>query len=251
MKFRNRWFDLTCLAAVLVTVLVACPGGSTTTADTTKPTVSLGTSSTNITTAGNLTLTATASDNVAVTKVEFFDGANKLGEDSSAGDGFTQAVTLASSNNGQKSYTAKAFDAAGNTQISAALVVTVAIPVVPVDSTRPTLKSSKALSSTSMELVFSEAIVSEAPVGGDVADNFGLLFCDVTVSTTCVTFTVTEASISSDGTTVTLTTILQKPNEQYLLNIIEANVKDLAGNEFNTAGSSPFLFTIFGFNPVP
>jgi hypothetical protein len=179
-----------------------------------------------------------------VTKVEFFDGTSKLGEDSSAGDGFTQAVTLASSNNGSKSYTAKAFDAAGNTQTSAALVVTVAIPVVVADTTRPTLKSSKALSSNSMELVFSEAIV-----GGDVADHFGLLFCDVTVSSTCVTFPITGASISTDKTTVTLNTALQKPNEQYLLSITEANVKDSAGNKFNTTGSSSFLFTIFGFTP--
>ena len=34
MKFRNRWFGLTC-AAVLLAVLVACPGGSTTPPDNT------------------------------------------------------------------------------------------------------------------------------------------------------------------------------------------------------------------------
>jgi hypothetical protein len=31
MKLRNRWFCLTCLAAALVAVLVACPAGQTTT----------------------------------------------------------------------------------------------------------------------------------------------------------------------------------------------------------------------------
>ena len=35
MKFRNRWFGLTCLVAVLVAVLVACPGGTTTPSDNT------------------------------------------------------------------------------------------------------------------------------------------------------------------------------------------------------------------------
>jgi hypothetical protein len=35
MKFRNRWFGLTCLAAALVAVLVACPARSTTPPDNT------------------------------------------------------------------------------------------------------------------------------------------------------------------------------------------------------------------------
>jgi hypothetical protein len=35
MKFRNRWFGLTCLTAALVAVLVACPAGSTTPPDNT------------------------------------------------------------------------------------------------------------------------------------------------------------------------------------------------------------------------
>jgi chitinase len=242
MKIHTRWFGPTFLAATLMAVLVACPTSTpnpTPTGDTTKPSVSLGTASTNITTAGSITLTATASDNVGVTKVEFFDGANKLGEDSSAGDGFTQAVTLASSNNGSKSYTAKAFDAAGNTQTSAALVVTVAIPVVGTDTTRPILTASTALSSTSVQLVFSEAIV-----GGDDPANFKLKLGDLTTS-----LAVTAASVSSDKTTVTLTTAAQTPDEQYLLFITEANVKDLAGNTFDQTGSNSLRFTIFGFKP--
>ena len=246
MKIHTRWFGPTFLAATLMAVLVACPTSTPNpapTGDTTKPSVSLGTSSTNITTAGSITLTATASDNVGVTKVEFYDGTSKLGEDSSAGDGFTQAVTLASSNNGSKSYTAKAFDAAGNTQTSAALVVTVAIPVVGTDTTRPILTASTALSSTTIKLVFSEAIV-----GGDVAANFKLQFVELPAAT-LKNFPVTAASLSSDKTTVTLTTDPQTPDEQYLLSITDANVKDLAGNEFKTADNSSFRFTIFGFKP--
>lgn len=246
MKIHTRWFGPTILVSTLMAVLVACPTSTpnpTPTGDTTKPSVSLGTASTNITTAGSITLTATASDNVAVTKVEFFDGANKLGEDSSAGDGFTQPVTLASSNNGSKSYTAKAFDAAGNTQTSAALVVTVAIPVVGTDTTRPILTASTALSSTTIKLVFSEAIV-----GGDVAANFKLQFVELPAAT-LKNFPITGASLSSDKTTVTLTTDPQTPDEQYLLSITDANVKDLAGNEFKTADNSSFRFTIFGFKP--
>ena len=251
MKIHTRWFGPTFLAATLMAVLVACPTSTPNpapTGDTTKPSVSLGTSSTNITTAGSITLTATASDNVGVTKVEFYDGTSKLGEDSSAGDGFTQAVTLASSNNGSKSYTAKAFDAAGNTQTSAALIVTVNIPVVVVDTIRPILTASKALEGEGLignrvQLVFSEAIV-----GGDVAANFKLQFVELPAAT-LKNFPVTAASLSSDKTTVTLTTDPQTPDEQYLLSITDANVKDLAGNEFKTADNSSFRFTIFGFKP--
>lgn len=248
MKIHTRWFGLT-LVFTLMSLLVACPAAPTTPADTTKPSVSLSTSSSTITTAGSITLTATASDDVGVSKVEFFDGTSKLGEDSSAGDGFKQAVSFTSSNNGQKSYTAKAFDAAGNTQISTALIVTVNIPVVVADTTRPTLTASTALEGEGLignrvQLVFSEAIV-----GGDVATNFSLKFFDVSVSDTFVDLAITSASVSSDGKTVTLNTAVQKPGEQYLLFITEANVKDLAGNTFNQTGSNSLLFTIIGFQP--
>ena len=251
MKIHTRWFGLT-FVITLMSLLVACPTSTPNpapTGDTTKPSVSLETTSTTITTAGSITLTATASDNVGVSKVEFFDGTNKLGEDSSAADGFKQVVSFTSSNNGQKSYTAKAFDAVGNTQTSTALIVTVNIPVVVVDTIRPILTASKALEGEGLignrvQLVFSEAIV-----GGDVASNFRLKFIDVSVSDTFVDLAVTGASISSDGTTVTLNTAIQKPGEQYLLFITEANVKDLAGNTFNQTGSNSLLFTIIGFQP--
>lgn len=116
-QFRKMTFGL-------LLILAACTGGG---GDTTKPTVSLSPSAINFTAAGTLTLTATASDNVAVTKVEFYDGSTKLGEDTTAADGFTQAVAFTATDNGTKSYTAKAFDAAGNNQTSSAVTVTVNI----------------------------------------------------------------------------------------------------------------------------
>jgi hypothetical protein len=88
-------------------------------------------------------------------------------------------------------------------------------------------------------LVFSEAIV-----GGDDPANFKLKLGDLTTS-----LAVTAASVSSDKTTVTLTTAAQTPDEQYLLFITEANVKDLAGNTFDQTGSNSLRFTIFGFKP--
>ena len=121
---------------VLTFVLTACPSGGSS-GDTSKPSVSLSSSNTNVTAAGSITLTATASDNVGVTKVEFFDGGNSLG--TATASPYTQSVSLSVADNGSKSYTAKASDAAGNSETSAAVSVTVNIPTV--DTTAPTIVS--------------------------------------------------------------------------------------------------------------
>ena len=121
MRFRNRWFGLTCLVAVLVTVLIACPGATTN--DTSKPTVSLTSSSINVTAPGSITLTATASDDTGVTNVEFFEASTKLGEKSTAP--YELSVNLTAANNGSKTFTAKASDAAGNNATSSAVTRTI------------------------------------------------------------------------------------------------------------------------------
>jgi len=94
-------------------------------ADTTPPTVALSSSSTNVTSAGAISLSAAATDNVGVTRVEFRDGTTLLSTDTSAP--FSASVNLTSTNNGTHTYTAKAFDAAGNATTSAPVSVTVNI----------------------------------------------------------------------------------------------------------------------------
>jgi Big-like domain-containing protein/cellulose binding protein with CBM2 domain len=93
--------------------------------DPTPPVVSLVSSATTVTVAGNITLTATATDNVGVVRVEFFDGTTLLGTDTVSP--YTQVLGLTAANNGTHSYTARAFDAAGTVGISAAVTVTVNI----------------------------------------------------------------------------------------------------------------------------
>jgi len=93
--------------------------------DTTPPTVALSASSATVTTAGTLSLTATATDNVRVASVEFRDGNVVLGTDSSAP--FTASVALTSANNGTHNYTARATDGAGNAATSNTVPVTVNI----------------------------------------------------------------------------------------------------------------------------
>ena len=97
--------------------------------DTTAPLVSLASSSTNVTVAGSITLTATATDNAGgsgVARVQFFDGTTLLGTDTTAP--YTQVVNLTSANNGTHTYTARASDVASNVGTSAGVTVTVNIP---------------------------------------------------------------------------------------------------------------------------
>lgn len=104
----------------------SCSGSNPPSGDATAPTVSLTASTASITSAGSVTLTAAASDNVGVTKVEFYKNGSILSVDSSSP--FSASDTFSSSaQNGSYSYTAKAFDAANNSATSGAKSVSVAI----------------------------------------------------------------------------------------------------------------------------
>jgi hypothetical protein len=102
---------------------------ATVTADTTAPTVAVTNPSSGATVAGTLTLTASASDDVAVMGVQFLiDGIATGAEDTSAPYSLDWASTLVA--NGNHVITARARDAAGNTA-SADVSVTVSNTAVP------------------------------------------------------------------------------------------------------------------------
>ncbi len=132
--FTARAYDAAGNVATSAAVSVAVNIPAST--DTTPPTVSLASSATTVTAAGTLTLTATASDNVGVTRVEFYDGTTLLASDTTSP--YTQGVSVGSANNGTHAFTAKAYDAAGNTRTSAAVSVVVNIPN-PTDTVPPTV----------------------------------------------------------------------------------------------------------------
>ena len=94
--------------------------------DRSAPTVSLTGSTAEITAAGGLDLAAETSDSRGVARVEFFDGAAKLGEATSSP--YTLNLNLGSSDNREHTYSAKATDRAGNSAMSAPLKVNVLIP---------------------------------------------------------------------------------------------------------------------------
>ncbi len=114
-------------------VTVTIPSADT--ADTTKPTVSITAPSSNSTVSGSVTLSANATDNVGVTGVQFkLNGVNLLTEDSTAPYSLTWNTDSVS--DGSYTLAAVARDAAGNTQTSSSVNVTVANgvddePVVP------------------------------------------------------------------------------------------------------------------------
>src|SRR5215831_5823466 len=127
-------------SAVSVTVNIA-------TADTQPPTVAISSpaSGSTYTSAQTVTLTATASDNVGVTRVEFWDGTILKG--TATAPPYTFAWTISSASNGSHAWTAKAYDAAGNSAASSAVSLTVNI--VTADTQPPTVAiSSPASGST-------------------------------------------------------------------------------------------------------
>jgi beta-lactamase superfamily II metal-dependent hydrolase len=94
-------------------------GGS----DTTAPTTSITAPANGATVSGTTTVTASASDNVGVTKVEFYlDGVLQSTATTSP---YSWSWNTTASANGTHSLTSKAYDAAGNAGTSAAVSVTV------------------------------------------------------------------------------------------------------------------------------
>jgi hypothetical protein len=132
--------------------------------DSTKPTVTLSSSNSSVTSAGGITLSADASDDVAVSKVEFFDGANKLGEAVTAL--YSLELFFTAADNGNHSYTAKAFDSSGNEATSNAVDVNVNIQASG-DTTAPTVSISSSQSSVTS--------ASSVKLSATASDNVGVV----------------------------------------------------------------------------
>ncbi|AWT34378.1 hypothetical protein GCM10008956_25600 [Deinococcus arenae] len=112
------------------------------TPDATKPTVALTAAPTTVTAAGTITLSATATDNVGVTKVDFYQGSTLISSDTTSP--YTATASVTSAQNGSVTYRAVASDAAGNTAEATASVtvnIDVTAPTVSVTATPSTLTS--------------------------------------------------------------------------------------------------------------
>lgn len=104
--------------------------------DTTAPTVSITSPVNNASVSGTISITASASDNVGVTKVQFkLDGAN-LGSAVTTAP-YTVSWNTASASNVSHTLTAVASDAAGHNTTSSTITVTVPLQVPPVPTLSP------------------------------------------------------------------------------------------------------------------
>ena len=112
--------------------------------DTTAPTVT----ATETGTSGTITLNATASDNVGVSKVEFYVDSVLKGTATAAP--YSLAINSTTLANGAHSYVAKAYDAANNVGSSSAVSFSVNNPIV--DTTAPTVTASESGSSGTITL---------------------------------------------------------------------------------------------------
>jgi hypothetical protein len=106
--------------------------------DTTPPSVSISSPAAGVTVSGTTTISASASDNVGVTRVEFLVDGVLLSSDTSSP--YSASWNTTSATNASHSLTARAFDAANNQTASAAVSVTVsnAAPPPP-DTTAPSV----------------------------------------------------------------------------------------------------------------
>ena len=168
----HEWFfDTTTLAGGGHTVSAAAfdaAGNSATstgvvvTVDNTSPTVSLTAPSNGTTVTGMITISASATDNLALDRVEFYrDGNVLLGADSSAPYGM--AWDSASASDGSHTLYAKACDRAGNETASAPRTVTVAGTV---DNTPPAVAISSPFDGSA---VFAKSKVTITAAASDAA----------------------------------------------------------------------------------
>ncbi|HYO74045.1 MAG TPA: Ig-like domain-containing protein, partial [Archangium sp.] len=101
-------------------------GGATVTVnvdnDWTPPTVSLTAPASGATVTGSVTVSATASDNVGIARVEFYDGSSLVGSDTTSP--FSLSWNSRNGPNGSRTLTARALDTAGNSATSAPVTVT-------------------------------------------------------------------------------------------------------------------------------
>jgi hypothetical protein len=176
-----------------------------TSGDTTAPSVSASESGSS----GTITLSASASDNVGVTKVEFYvDGALKGTDTTSAYSVTLDSTTLA---NGTHTLTAKAYDAAGNVATSSAVSFSVSNTTTSTQLLANPGFESGAVSWTASSGVINNDTTVAAHAGSWKAwlDGYGATHTDTLYQQAAIPSTATSATLAfwlqvqSDETTTT------------------------------------------------
>ncbi|TSC33658.1 glycosyl hydrolase family 18 protein [Corallococcus sp. Z5C101001] len=157
--------------------------------DTTAPVVTASSSTSSITAAGSLTISASATDDVGVTKIEILENGTLVATASS----YTRAFS-GSAQNGTYTYTVKAYDAAGNVG-SKTLTVTVSIPGTG-DTTAPVVTASASASRITA--------AGSVTISASATDNVGVTKIEIlengTAVATASSFTRTFSTSAQNGT---------------------------------------------------
>jgi Rieske Fe-S protein len=174
---------------------------------TAAPTVTLGSSSNNVTANGSINLTATVTSDpaVTITKVDFYDGATLLGTVNAAPYSFTPAA-FTSANNGTHNYTAKATDSSLKTGTSTIAAVVVNIAVI-----SPTV--SLGSSSTSVTAASSVTLTAAVTPGSGTISKVEFFEGATLLSTkTAAPYTYAPAYTSTNNGTHTYTAVVTDSN---------------------------------------
>jgi hypothetical protein len=188
--------------------LVGTSAGVPVLVDNTAPTVSI-TAPTATFIQGTVQVTATASDNQAVSRVEFYDGATLIGTDTTAPYSVSWNTTGLPS--GARTLSAKAYDAAGNVQQDSR--------TVSVDNTPPTVAITSPLNGGTVFL--------STTIQASATDNSNIVTQVVFYDGTTVIGTDTTAPYSVSWSTLLLT---RGPHT------LTARATDSAGNVTTSAG---------------
>ncbi|HMF95572.1 MAG TPA: Ig-like domain-containing protein [Vicinamibacterales bacterium] len=183
--------------------------------DSTPPTVSITAPANGATVAGtNVTVSATASDNVAVVGVQFLLDGTNLGPEDTATP-YSTAWNTATAANGVHSLTARARDGAGNVTTSAAVTVTVSN-----DVTAPTV---------SMTAPAAGATVTgtAVTVSATASDNVGVAG---------VQFLLDGAAVGAEVTAAPYQIAWNSTSASNGSHTLSARARDAAGNQTTSAG---------------
>ncbi len=185
--------------------------------DSVNPSVNLTTPANGSTLSGSVTLSADASDNIGVSKVEFYAGSSKIGEDTTSPYSISFDTTTIA--NGSYMIKAKAYDAAGNSAEDADTSVSIDNQIGN-DTIVPTVNVTSPTNGA--------ALSGSVTLSADASDNVGVSKVEFYVGSSKIgEDTTSPYSISFDTTAIA--------NGTY---VIKAKAYDAAGNNAEDADTT-------------
>ncbi len=187
--------------------------------DVTAPAVAISSPSTGATVSGAVTVTASATDNVGVSRVEFYESGILRAAVNSAPYSYSWNTTAVS--NGTYTLYAKAYDNTGNSAQSANVSVTVnnadtTVPTVTINPvTSPTTATSQILSGTANDNTALASVTVQIGTGTPVAaERYGTVWSYTVSGLVMGTNNITIKATDSSGNSSTTTTAIIVENIQ-------------------------------------